>query len=197
MHIGLFGGTFDPIHTAHLKLSTLILERYNLDKVIFIPSGNSYFKTNVTDKWDRFRMVKLATEDYFKFDVSDIEIKRDGNTYTFETIMELKKEYESDVLYWIMGSDTFLQLPKWRNHKYLLENIRFIVYMRPGDSLNKTKKISDDFKSMYGTHIQIMEDEQFYISSSEIREHFYDPNFNQTLISENVYNYILKHNLYR
>ena len=112
MHIGLFGGTFDPIHIAHIQLSTMILNRFNLDKIIFIPSGNSYFKTNVTDKWDRFRMVELAIEDNSKFDVSDIEIKREGNTYTFETIMELKKTYELDTLNWIMGSDQFLKLYK-------------------------------------------------------------------------------------
>lgn len=197
MQIGLFGGTFDPIHTAHIELSKLILKKYSLDKVIFIPSGNSYFKTGVTDKYERLNMVKLAVEKYDSFDVSDMEVIRSGNSYTYQTIEEFKSIYKNDTLYWIMGSDTFLQLEKWRNYTYLLENINFIVYMRPGDLIENVQSFINKFNSKFGTIVNLIEEDSFMISSTEIREHFYEFEFNHSMIPKEINDFIIEHNLYR
>lgn len=196
MKIGLFGGTFDPIHIAHLKLAENIFEEFSLDKIIFIPSGTSYFKTQVTDKWIRYKMVELGINNYPNFEVSDIETKKDGNSYASETIKTLKKEYPTDQLYWIMGSDTFLELPTWKDYTFLLNHLFFIVYMRPGDLYNIVKKTSVTYEKKYKTMIHIMNDMPFLISSSEIRKNIHDYNFSSSYLPKSISAYIKENKLY-
>jgi len=196
MKIGLFGGTFDPIHTAHIELANIVLEEFSLDKIIFIPSGKSYFKNNVTNKWARYEMVKLAIASFPKFDISDIETKRFGNSYACNTVKTLKKIYPENTFFWIMGSDSFLELPTWKNYNYLLKNLNFIVYMRPGDSLVNLEITSKKYKDEFHTSISLIENAKYYISSSEIREHIHDKDFSFKTLPQGVENYIKKNNIY-
>jgi nicotinate-nucleotide adenylyltransferase len=96
-----------------------------------------------------------------------------------------------------MGSDTFLQLEKWRNYTYLLKNIRFIVYMRPGDLLQDVQEQILRFNDKFNTLVHLIEEEPFMISSTEIREHFYEFEFNHSMIPKEVNDFIIEHNLYR
>jgi nicotinate-nucleotide adenylyltransferase len=172
------------------------LEKYALNKIIFIPSGTSYFKTEVTDKWIRYQMVVLATNPYPYFEVTDIETKRNGNSYACNTIKAFKKEFPNDNFYWIMGSDTFLQLPTWKNHTFLLKQINFIVYMRPGSIIEVTKKYATKYQKQYHIQINIMDDIPYFISSSEIRAHIYDDNFLSSYLPISIETFIKENNLY-
>ena len=96
--VGIMGGTFNPIHNGHIWLAQQAYERLGLEKVIFIPSGNSYMKQNVLDAQNRAAMVKLAISDFEHFELSMTEVERKGNTYTFETLEELKVQ-NPDVKY--------------------------------------------------------------------------------------------------
>ncbi len=86
MKIGIIGGTFDPIHNGHLYIASKAMQEFNLSKVIFIPTGVSYMKTDVSNARHRYEMVRLAIKNYPNFEISDLEIFRGGNTYTCETI---------------------------------------------------------------------------------------------------------------
>ena len=131
MKIGILGGTFDPIHNGHLYIAKKAMEKYSLSKVLFIPTGVSYMKSGVSLAVHRYEMTRLAIRDFPEFEISDLEVFRGGNTYTFETIQELKKEYPDDKFYFIIGTDTLFMMEKWRNFEYLFENLTLIVGKKP------------------------------------------------------------------
>ena len=110
MKIGIIGGTFDPIHNGHLYIARKAMEEFNLSKVLFIPTGVSYMKTDVSGAVHRYEMVRLAIKNYPAFEISDLEVFRGGNTYTCETIAELKKEYPDVKFYFIIGVDTLFMM---------------------------------------------------------------------------------------
>ena len=105
--IGILGGTFDPIHNGHLMIAKAAMQEYELFKIIFIPTGISYMKANVTHPFFRYEMVKRAIEDYPHYEISDIEIKRDGNTYTCDTIAYFKEKYPEAELYCFFKASAF------------------------------------------------------------------------------------------
>ena len=149
MKIGILGGTFDPIHYAHIHIAKAALSEVNLDKVIFIPSGNSYMKQNVSPAIHRLNMLKLALKDYPEFEISEIEINRKGYTYTCDTIKELK-ETTNDEYYFIIGTDTLLMLEKWYKPEYLFENLTFIVADRHSDErASKEKEYIDKYNAKF------------------------------------------------
>ena len=131
--IGLFGGTFDPIHMGHIALAKRVLEQFGLDKIIFIPAGNPPHKSakKITDKQHRFNMVKLATENEPSFLVSDFELLSDKPNYSYITISHFKQQYKSDEIFFIVGGDSFRDFPDWKNYKTLLSLCTFIVVPRP------------------------------------------------------------------
>ena len=115
--IGILGGTFNPIHNGHLLLAEQARCFYGLDQVLFIPSGCSYMKRQeeILPGEIRFQMVQLAIADNPYFCVSDMEIVREGNSYTCETITRLHAQYPEDELYYIVGADTLFQMEFWKN----------------------------------------------------------------------------------
>jgi len=131
--IGLFGGTFDPVHMGHIALAKQVLEQFGLDKIFFIPAGNPPHKSkkHVTDKEHRFRMVQLATENEPSFLVSDFELLSNHPNYSYLTISHFKQQYKSDEIFFIVGGDSFRDFPDWKNYKTLLSLCTFIVVSRP------------------------------------------------------------------
>ena len=115
--IGILGGTFNPIHNGHLLLAEQARCFYGLDQVLFIPSGCSYMKRQeeILPGEIRFQMVQLAIADNPYFCASDMEIVREGNSYTCETITRLHAQYPEDELYYIVGADTLFQMEFWKN----------------------------------------------------------------------------------
>lgn len=166
MRIGIFGGSFDPIHIGHLIVAQSSLERYNLDKVIFVPAKVSPFKVNrksFFSDFERFEMVKLAIEDNNKFELSDFEIRSEGVSYTYITVEYFSKLYQNDTLFLIVGGDSFENFHKWKKYEYILSKSMLIVYPR-GD-LFFPRELEE-----YKDRIFVLEVPSIGISSTEIRD---------------------------
>ncbi len=132
--IGLFGGTFDPIHFGHLRAAQEVLEYFALDKIIFIPSAVPPHKQtgNLTDAEDRLEMIRLAIHNCPQFEVSDVELRRSGHSYTIDTVIDFRKLMPESILYFIIGTDAFWEITSWKSYKELFSLISFIVMARPG-----------------------------------------------------------------
>ena len=134
--IGLFGGTFDPIHFGHLRLATELAEAFRLDQVLFIPAGLPYHRGRgahaTTD--ERLTMLKLATARDARFDIDERELKREGETYTFDTLSEIRKERGPDAsLVFLAGSDAFAKIDTWHRWTELFDLAHFAVAVRAND----------------------------------------------------------------
>lgn len=170
--IGLMGGTFDPIHIGHIKLGLTAKELYSLDELWFMPTGISYLKKdrNVTDAITRLEMTRLAIEDINDCSVTDFEIKRQGFTYTFETLIELHKEYPDYEFYFIMGRDSLLYFDKWYKPEKILENAIVLAGTREGSSVDELLSKADYCMEQLGGKISVFEFEDIPYSSTKIRE---------------------------
>ena len=197
MKICISGGTFDPIHKGHIEIAKIALSQFNLDKVIFMPTGNSYMKSDVTPSIHRYNMLKLAIEGIDKFEISDLEIKRAGYTYTKDTVAYFKENYPDDELYFLIGTDTLFMLEKWYMPEYLFKNLIFIVAKR-GDADSVAK--AEELKEKFNADIRFMHNDIIDISSTEIREEFdnksYDE-FNNRFFDKKVFEYIKENHLYK
>jgi len=137
LKLGLLGGSFNPIHNGHLAIARLVRDKLRLDQVLFIPTGDPPHKRDgsLAPAKDRYEMVRLALAGTPSFDLSDIEIRRTGKSYSIDTIHELARRFGSSTeLYFLIGLDAFLDLPNWKNPMELLRACRFVVVPRPGQS---------------------------------------------------------------
>ena len=185
MKIGVFVGSFNPVHKGHIKIANYIVSNY-VDKVIIIPTGNYWNKTNLIDIKDRINMLK-----FYENDKIIINNTLNNLEYTYEVINELKKIYKDDKLYLIMGADNIVNFDKWRNYAELLK-IGFIIFKRNDidinyylDKLNKKNDV-----------IIIDNVEEINISSTEIRNMIKDNKNLDNLINKKVIDYIKNNNLY-
>ena len=135
--IALYGGSFDPVHEAHLRVARTALKNCDLDAVIFIPTAQSPLKKTVAsaEGADRVEMLRLATSEDPRFDVDTCEIERGGSSYTVDTVKAYQSMYEGCRLYWIIGADQFELLPEWRCIEEITSLVTFIVFRRPGYSI--------------------------------------------------------------
>src|SRR6185369_17400062 len=134
--IGLFGGTFDPIHFGHLRLATELAEAFRLEQVLFVPNGLPYHRgrgAHATDE-QRLTMLKLATGRDARFGVDERELRRQGPTYTYDTLLELRRERGPDVpLVFLLGSDAFSRIDTWHRWTELFDLAHFAVAVRADD----------------------------------------------------------------
>jgi nicotinate-nucleotide adenylyltransferase len=140
--IGLFGGTFDPIHFGHLRLATELAEAFRLDPVIFLPAGLPYHRGRAAHATNeqRLTMLKLATARDARFDVDDRELKREGPTYTYDTLAEIRKERGPELpIVFLCGSDSFSRIDTWHRWTELFELAHFVVAVRAGDEAWQSK----------------------------------------------------------
>jgi len=138
MKLGIYGGAFNPIHYGHLRTAEDVADELSLDKILFIPSGRPAFKKpQLAGASHRFRMVKLAVEENPLFSASDIEIKTRGKSFSSDTVKKLKKRYKDASLFFILGIDTFTDLPDWKEPDKLLEMSNIVVISRPGHSFSE------------------------------------------------------------
>lgn len=146
-HIGLFGGTFNPIHFGHLRPAQEVLERFALDKIVFIPSALPPHKhtTYLTDAKYRLEMIRLAIQDCPHFEASDVEVQRCGHSYTIDTIRYFTSILSDSKLYFIIGTDAFWDIDSWKSYQELFSLISFIVMSRPGSSDNIDGKALQDY----------------------------------------------------
>jgi nicotinate-nucleotide adenylyltransferase len=188
MKIGILGGTFNPIHLGHLILAEEAREKLGLDKIIFVPAYLPPHKESldIAPAGMRLEMVRLATKGNRNFLVSDIEIKRDGRSYTIDTIKEFKRKYPKDDLYFVIGSDLLNYLEGWKDLSEIIRIVKFIAATRPGYPLEKIP-----------AHISTLAIRAVDISGFEIRRAIKQDKSFRYLVPDTVYRYINKNKLYK
>ena len=169
--IGILGGTFDPIHHVHLILGEAAREQFGLDRIIFIPSGCSYMKdiNSITPGELRYQMVKLAIENNPYFTCSRIEIDREGNSYTIDTLRELQKLYPGDEIYLILGGDTFKQIESWYESEEIFKSCVILAAVRDNMTIEDMDKQRRYLHDKYGADIRILQFRNLDLSSTDIR----------------------------
>ena len=141
--IGVFGGTFNPIHKGHVRAALEVQKIFLLDKVLLIPSYIPPHKEtpDIAPPSDRLQMVEMAVASYPQFIPCPVEIEAKGKSYSILTLAKLKKQYPDALMFFILGVDAFLEMGTWRDYEKLLEQCHFIVISRPGYDLRDAKKI--------------------------------------------------------
>ena len=145
MEVGLFGGTFNPIHNGHLSIARQAQEALGLERILFIPTGDPPHKpgTNLAPAEDRLEMVRLALQSEPKFSFSDIEVRRPGKSYSIDTVRTLQQVYGPTAHFsFLIGIDAFLDVPAWRHPETLLTLCSFVVISRPGTSFRSLGRLS-------------------------------------------------------
>ena len=194
MNIGIFGGTFSPIHSAHLIIAETAREQYELDRVIFMTSGDPPHKTAGVDAPSRFQMTRLAIEGNDRFIDDDYEIKSGGKSYTVHTLEYMKKQYPNDKLFFIIGEDSLGDLGKWYEPEKIISMASLIVFPRVSqESLNE--KITAA-KEKFGGEILPVRAPVIGLSSTYIRERISRGETVRYMIPDKVGEYIKEHNLY-
>lgn len=197
--IGIFGGSFDPVHLGHIYLAEDAAYSLKLDKILFVPAKLQPFKLDVkvTDGYDRLEMLKLATEYNEAFEVSTYELDSQGISYTYLTLRAMKKKYGKETeLYFITGTDSFLSIEKWKNSDEILNRYFFIVGSRPGYRNEELRKCIKRIQDKHDTKIVNIENEQHDISSTEIRNKIKAGFSAENLIPKKVEEYIRERGLY-
>ncbi|MET0295765.1 MAG: nicotinate-nucleotide adenylyltransferase [Microbacterium sp.] len=187
--IGVMGGTFDPIHHGHLVAASEVAQSFDLDEVIFVPTGQPYQKHDVTEAEHRYLMTVIATASNPQFTVSRVDIDRDGPTYTKDTLQDLKKQRPDAQLFFITGADAVAQILSWRDHDELWGLAHFVAVSRPGHVLSTAGLPSDD--------VSQLEIPALAISSTDCRDRVRSGNPVWYLVPDGVVQYIAKHHLYR
>lgn len=170
MRIGIFGGTFNPIHNGHINLVNKICEKILLDKILVIPTKTPPHKitSDLADDESRLEMCRLAFEDNPKAEISDYEIKQGGKSYTILTLQYLKNIYPNDELFLILGSDMLLTFHEWKDYKEILELATIVAASRNYEDFDKLKPYAENLKNQGGKYI-IVDVEPYEISSTQIR----------------------------
>ena len=199
LRLGIMGGTFNPIHHGHLVMAEEVRNKFGLDKVIFVPTGNPPHKDSqeLAAAQDRYLMTVLATMTNLYFEVSPLEIERQGVSYTIDTIKEFKKTYgKSTKIYFITGADAILSIFTWKNMEDLLESCSFIAATRPGYCLQELKSKIEAINPAYLKHIHLVEVPGIAVSSTDVRERIREGKPIKYLMPETVESYIIKNKLY-
>lgn len=196
--IGLMGGTFDPIHNGHLVLAEQVRTRFQMDKVLFIPSGNPPHKELVASKEHRLNMTQLAIEDNAYFEISTIELDQDHKTYTIDTVRRLRNEYgDNTKVYFITGADAIIDLPTWKDVDELVKLCSFIGSTRPGVNEKELSEQIDALVRDYKADITITQVPALAISSTDIRRRVKYNLSIKYLLPAKAESYIYEHGLYK
>jgi nicotinate-nucleotide adenylyltransferase len=199
LKIGIMGGTFDPIHNGHLIIAETVRENLRLDKVLFIPCSIQPNKLSsaITEGHHRLEMVKLAVAGNSGFEASDIEINREGITYSIDTLNELSKLYgKGSELVFIIGADTVWELVKWKSFEKVFKLCSFAAVPRPGYGNARMKKRIEALIKSYGANIMLTESPSIDISSTDIRKRFASGVSARYLVPDSVLDYINDNRLY-
>ena len=219
MKIGIFGGTFNPIHQGHLAIAEEVRSAVRLEKILFIPAGDPPHKKDqeVVPARHRLEMVRLAIQNCPHFEISEMEIQRTGKSYTVETVEALKTAYPTDTEWFlILGLDAFLDFPLWREPDRLLTLCHFIVVSRPGFHFRELRRLpflqsadpgqltrldegrGDSHRlalSPY-TRLILLRVGSWEVSATGIRSHLSGGKRRRNLLPRSVESYIMSHQLY-
>lgn len=195
--MGIMGGTFNPIHLGHLMIAEEARQTFHLDKILFVPSYVTPNKqVSGATAAQRLEMTRLAVADNPCFAVSDIEIKRQGRSYTVDTLREIKKLYgPSYILYFISGTDTIQDLPNWHRPEEILSLCQFVGATRP-DGSQSIGQVIDHFGDL-GKHILKLTVPTMQISSTELRRRIANGQSVRYMMPPAVVEYIRKNGVYQ
>ena len=193
---GIMGGSFDPVHNAHIKLAQYAYKELNLEKVIFIPAYIQPFKKDkkVTDEVHRLNMLKRALMEYEMFEVSDIEIKMKGESYTARTLEALSKTYSNMVF--ILGADSYETLDKWYHPEQIFQYAAIACAHRDGSTPERLNTLSEEYGRRYNGTTYFLNMPDTDISSTDIRGAIRNGEDVTGIIPESVFDYIRENNLY-
>jgi nicotinate-nucleotide adenylyltransferase len=219
MKLGLLGGSFNPIHKCHLAIAHATRSLLQLDRVLFIPTGDPPHKPpgSFAAAHHRYRMVELAVEGEPSFSVTDLELRRPGKSYTIDTVRAIQAEHGPETeLYFIVGLDAFLDVPSWKDSDSLLRLCHFVVVSRPAvrfaslaahdlvrpwprsvlHALDSGRQDRADLSLSSHTHLILLRLPPCDVSASEIRMRLRQKSSLANLLPARVESYILKHGLY-
>lgn len=196
--VGIIGGTFNPVHLAHLMLAETAYETMELDEVLFIPSGCSYMKDEsiIVSAKDRVNMLGLALAENPHFALSMMEIERQGNSYTCETLRELSEKYPDWELYFIMGADNLFDIENWKNPDEIFQYAHILVAVRGAKKRPDMEVKMDELRMKYNAKISLLPIRHIDISSTTIREKVNNGLSIRYIVPDKVREYIEKHKLY-
>jgi nicotinate-nucleotide adenylyltransferase len=187
--IGVMGGTFDPIHHGHLVAASEVAQSFDLDEVLFVPTGMPYQKSDVTESEHRYLMTVIATAANPRFTVSRVDIDRQGPTYTIDTLRDLRALHPDADLFFISGADAIAQILDWRNAEELWSLAHFVAVSRPGHPLT--------ISGLPESVVSLLEVPALAISSTDCRSRVSRGFPVWYLVPDGVVQYISKHHLYR
>ena len=192
--IGVMGGTFDPIHNGHLVAASEVADRFNLDSVIFVPTGEPWQKRDrrVTDSEDRYLMTVIATASNPRFTVSRVDIDRPGATYTIDTLNDLGAQFPGDELFFITGADALQKIVTWRDWEKMFDAATFVGVNRPGFHLDE-----DDLPDVDRARLHLVDIPAMAISSTDCRTRAAEGRPVWYLVPDGVVQYIAKRGLYQ
>lgn len=183
------GGTFDPIHHGHLVAASEVADSFDLDEVVFVPTGEPWHKDGVSLSEHRYLMTVVATASNPSFTVSRVDIDREGATYTIDTLRDLRAARPDADLFFITGADAIAQILAWKDHSDLWELAHFVAVSRPGHVLSTDGLPAD--------RVSQLEVPALAISSTDCRERVRHDRPVWYLVPDGVVQYINKHHLYR
>ena len=197
--IGVLGGTFDPIHYGHIALGKKVASTLKLKRILFMPAGNPWMKSDkpVSSAHHRLKMLELGIAGIKEFSFSDMEIKRSGPTYTYETILDLTKDKpETKTIYLILGWDAIKEFHRWKNSDRLLKLVRIVAVARPGYEEFSTQYQENKDIRVFDEAV-VIDKSISGITSTDIRERIKLKQSINNLVPKDVEKYILEHGLYK
>ncbi|WIM72056.1 nicotinate-nucleotide adenylyltransferase [Corynebacterium suedekumii] len=192
--IGVMGGTFDPIHHGHLVAASEVADRFALDAVIFVPTGQPWQKADrqVSRAEDRYLMTVIATASNPRFQVSRVDIDRGGDTYTVDTLHDLRREFPDAELFFITGADALRSIMSWRDWEGMFDLAEFVGVTRPGYELTE-----EMLPEAHQQRVHLIDVPAMAISSTDVRERAAQDRPVWYLVPDGVVQYIAKNDLYR
>ncbi|MSS83675.1 nicotinate-nucleotide adenylyltransferase [Actinomycetaceae bacterium WB03_NA08] len=189
--IGVMGGTFDPIHHGHLVAASEAMNAFDLEQVLFVPAGVQPFKQDrqVAPAEHRYLMTVIATASNNRFNVSRVDIDREGPSYTYQTLRTLHQEMPETDLFFITGADAMAEILSWKNSEELFELAHFVGVTRPGHDLAD--------QGLPHESVSLLEVPAMAISSTDIRDRARHDKPIWYLVPDGVVQYIGKHGLYQ
>ena len=198
MRIGVMGGTFDPIHIGHLVAASEVAHRFSLDRVVFVPTGQPWQKSDrrVSSAEDRYLMTEIATADDERFSVSRVDVDRDGPTYTVDTLRDIRAEIgEEHDYHFITGADALASILSWQDWEELFALAKFVGVSRPGFDLN-AEHLAGHLDTMPADAVTLIEIPALAISSTDIRNRVSEGKPIWYLVPDGIVQFIAKHGLY-
>lgn len=196
MKLGFFGGSFNPLTNAHINLAKEVLNKYNLDRIIFVPIGDFYEKAELIDFKHRYNMIKLVCNANKYLEVLDIENEIKTKLYAIDAFEIIGKQYINDDIYFIMGTDNLEKIREWKGYNKLVSDYKYIILERGKNEFNNIIKSNKEINK-YRDNFFIVSDEKYMnISSSIVRDKIRNREEILDIVPNEIINYIRENHLY-